>query len=94
MIERYIVPTVGRYALRSIRTEHLNDFYTALTATGGQHGDGLAAKTVHEVHLIGRSALTQTTEQGLTAATSRCAPNDHGRTPAHAADPRHGPPRN
>lgn len=87
MIERYIVPTVGEYALRSIRTEHLNDFYTALTATGGQHGDGLAAKTVHEVHLILRSALTQTTEQGLTrsnVALRTQRPRPHAR-------PRRGP---
>ena len=87
MIERYIAPTVGLYALRSIRTEHLNDFYTTLTASGGQHGDGLAAKTVHEVHLIVRSAFTQTTEQGLTRInvalrTQRPRPN---------ARPRRGP---
>ena len=87
MIERYITPTVGRYALRSIRTEHLNDLYTALIATGGQHGDGLAAKTVHEVHLIVRSALTQTTEQGLTrinVALRTQRPRPHAR-------PRRGP---
>ena len=87
MIERYIAPTVGQYALRSIRTEHLNDFYTALTATGGQHGDGLAAKTVHEVHLIVRNALTQTTEQGLTrtnVALRTQRPRPHAR-------PRRGP---
>ena len=80
MIERYIAPTVGQYALRSIRTEHLNDFYTFLTASGGHNGDGLAAKTVHEVHLIVRSALAQTTEQGLTRSnvalrTQRPRPN-------------------
>ena len=87
MIERYIAPTVGQYALRSIRTEHLNDLYTALTSSGGQHGDGLAAKTVHEVHLIVRSALTQTTEQGLTrtnVALRTQRPRPHAR-------PRHGP---
>lgn len=76
MIERYIVPTVGQYALRSIRTEHLNDFYTALTVTGGQHGHGLA-KTVHEVHLIVRNALTQTTEQGLTRTNVAAAAFRH-----------------
>ena len=87
MIERYIAPTVGRYALRSIRTEHLDDLYTALAATGGQHGDGLAAKTVHEVHLIMRSALSQTTEQGLTrtnVALRAQRPRPHAR-------PRRGP---
>jgi hypothetical protein len=76
--------------LRSIRTEHLNDLYTALTATGGQHGDGLAAKTVHEVHLIVRSALTQTTEQGLTrtnVALRAQRPRPHAIHPP-AADPR------
>ena len=93
MIERYIAPTVGQYALRSIRTEHLNDFYTALTAGGGQHGDGLAGKTVHEVHLIVRSALTQPPSKGAHAATPHYAPNVHDRTPAHAADPKRGPPQ-
>lgn len=44
MIERYIAPTVSQYALRSIRTEHLNDFYTTLTAIGSHHGDGLYTK--------------------------------------------------
>jgi integrase len=87
IIERYIAPTVGQYALRSIRTEHLNDFYTALTASGGQHDTGLAAKTVLEVHLIARSALTQTTEQGLTrtnVALRTQRPRPHAR-------PRRGP---
>ena len=87
MIERYIAPTIGRYALRSIRTEHLTDFYTALTANGGQHGDGLAAKTVHEVHLIVRSALTQTTEQGLTRANVAL----RAQRPRPHARPRRGP---
>ena len=87
MIERYIVPTIGRYALRSIRTEHLNDFYTALSASGGQHGDGLAAKTVHEVHLIVCSALTQTTEQGLTRANVAL----RAQRPRPHARPRRGP---
>ena len=94
IIERYIVPTVGRYALRSIRTEHLNALYAALSASGGQHGDGLAAKTVHEVHLIVRSPLTQTTEQGLTRTTSRCAHSDRDRIPVRAAARRHRPPTN
>ena len=87
MIERYIAPTVGLYALRSIRTEHLNDFYTALTASGGRHGDGLAAKTVHEVHLIVRSAFTQTTEQGLTRINVAL----RTRRPRPNARPRRGP---
>lgn len=87
MIERYITPTVGQYALRSIRTEHLNDLYTTLIATGGRHGAGLAAKTVHEVQLIVRSAFAQTTEQGLTrtnVALRAHRPRPHAR-------PRRGP---
>ena len=87
MIERYIAPAVGMYALRSIRAEHLNDFYTALTASGGQHGGGLAAKTVHEVLLIVRSALTQTTEQGLIRTNVAL----RSQRPRSNARPRRGP---
>jgi integrase len=58
-----------------------------IVPTVGQHGGGLAAKMVHEVHLIVRSALTQTTEQGLTrsnVALRTQRPRPHAR-------PRRGP---
>jgi integrase len=66
IVAHYIAPTIGTYALRSIRAQHLNDLYTALVACGGRDGRPLSPKTVHEVHLIIRSALAQTTEHGLT----------------------------
>ncbi len=89
-IERYIVPTVGRYALRSIRTDHLNGYYTTLTATG-HHRERLATKPGHKVHLIVRSALTQTTEQGLTR-TNIALRAQRLRPHACPASNRYGPP--
>ena len=59
MINNNIIPALGHLPLRSIRTHHL-------ASTGGRHHTGLAPKTVHEVHAIIRSALTETTRIGLT----------------------------
>ena len=87
IIDHYIKPAIGQYALRSIRTEHLNDLYTTLTASGGRHGGQLAPKTVHEVHLIVRSALNETTEQGLTRTNVALT----ARRPQPHARPRRGP---
>ena len=55
MIEHYIDPTLGNFALRSIRTEHIDRLYADLLSRGGRSGHGLAPKTVHEVHVIIRS---------------------------------------
>ncbi|MFN0089709.1 MAG: tyrosine-type recombinase/integrase [Acidimicrobiales bacterium] len=82
MIERYIIPTLGSFALRSIRTDHVDDLYAALLATGGQHGAGLAPKTVHEVHVIMRGALADATTQGLVrvnVALTATPPKAHAR---------------
>ena len=40
MIQRNIVPELGHYALRSVRTEHLDDLYFRLGASGGRNGQG------------------------------------------------------
>ncbi len=78
----YITPTLGDYALRSIRTQHIDDLYTSLLEHGGRNGDGLAPKTVHEVHVIIRSALNDAVDCGLlrtnVAAKAR-SPRPHPR---------------
>jgi integrase len=56
-VDRYIVPAIGHIPLRRLRVDHLETFYGELAHTGGQHGQGLASKTVLEVHMIVRAAL-------------------------------------
>ena len=56
-IHRYVNPVLGDIPLRRLRPDHLDRFYEMLATTGGQHGTGLAPKTVHEVHMIIRAAL-------------------------------------
>lgn len=56
-IEHYISPAVGVVPLRRLRAHQLDDLYRQLGATGGRRGDGLAPKTILEVHMIIRAAL-------------------------------------
>jgi integrase len=56
-VDRYIVPAIGDIPLRRLRFDHLETFYGELATTGGQHRQGLAPKTVLEVHMIVRAAL-------------------------------------
>jgi len=56
-VDRYINPAIGQVPLRRLRADHLDGLYDQLANTGGRNGDGLAPKTVHEVHVIVRSSL-------------------------------------
>lgn len=56
-VDRYINPAIGDVPLRRLRGDHLDGLYERLATTAGRHGTGLAPKTVHEVHMIVRSAL-------------------------------------
>ena len=58
----------------------LDALYESLATTGGRHGDGLAPKTVLEVHMIVRAALDQAVERELV-----------GRSVAHASRARRRP---
>jgi hypothetical protein len=57
MVDHYINPAIGQVPLRRLRADHLDGLYDQLATTGGRNGDGLAPKTVHEVHMIVRSSL-------------------------------------
>jgi integrase len=72
-VDRYINPAIGEIPLRRLRVDHLEGFYAALASTGGRAGDGLAPKTVLEVHVIIRAALDLAVARellGRNAATS------------------------
>ncbi|MDH3683823.1 MAG: N-terminal phage integrase SAM-like domain-containing protein, partial [Acidimicrobiia bacterium] len=65
MIDHYITPPIGHLRLRSLRTEHLDRLYTDLLATGGARSQGLAPKTVYDVHVICRSALNHAVDADI-----------------------------
>ncbi len=62
-VERHIVPALGHLALRRLRPHHLEGFYTRLLH--GDDGSGLAPKTVYEIHLVIRGALSDAVRRGL-----------------------------
>ena len=64
-IEHYITPAIGDIPLRRLRVDHLENLYQQLAVTGGRHHDGLAPKTILEVHMIIRAALGLAAEREL-----------------------------
>ncbi len=65
MIHNYVVPRLGDVQLRALRADHLDDLYDHLLSSGGRKGQPLAAKTVHETHLIVRNALDLAVQRRL-----------------------------
>lgn len=65
MIDRYVLPHIGRVPLRSLTVTHLEDLYAHLRRSGGHDGGPLAPKTVLNVHQILRTALGDAERSGL-----------------------------
>lgn len=67
-LARRIYPQIGHIKLRELRTDHLNDLYTALGADGlnKRTGGKLSAKTIIEHHRLISTVLEQATKEGLT----------------------------
>ena len=76
-VEHYVAPAIGHVPLRRLRADHLDDLYDRLATTGGRHGDGLAPKTVLEVHMILRAALDLAVQRHL--LDHNVAHSAHGR---------------
>jgi integrase len=62
-VERHVLPTLGRIGLRRLRPHHLEALYERLLHPA--EGRGLAPKTVYEIHLVIRRALTDAVRRGL-----------------------------
>jgi integrase len=62
-VERHILPALGRVRLRGLRPHHLEGLYARLLRPG--RSGGLASKTVYEIHLVIRGALTDAARRGL-----------------------------
>ncbi len=87
MIDHYINPAIGHLRLRSLRTEHLDRLYTDLLATGGNRSQGLAPKTVYDVHVICRAALNHAVDARLITTN----PAHGARAPKPRGRRRHSP---
>ena len=49
-VDRYVQPAIGDIPLRRLRADHLDTLYDTLANSGGRDGNGLAPKTILEVH--------------------------------------------
>lgn len=63
-VERHVLPSLGRIGLRRLRPHHLEALYDRLRYPNGGSA-GLAPKTVYEIHLVIRGALTDAVHRGL-----------------------------
>ena len=82
MVDNYINPSIGNVPLRRLRADHLDGLYVQLSTTGGRDRTGLAAKTVHEVHMIVRSSLDLAVRRRLIDANVAHATNARHKRPA------------
>jgi integrase len=57
LIERYVVPRIGKMRLQSVRPATLSTFYATLRREGGRSGKGLSPRTVNYVHSVLRKAF-------------------------------------
>jgi integrase len=65
-IELHVVPELGRVPLRHLRAEHLERLYATLLESGRANGrGGLDTKTVLEVHMVLRRALSDAIRRGI-----------------------------
>ncbi len=62
-VQRHILPVLGRISIRRLRYQQIESLYDALLHP--TDGTGLAPKTVYEIHLIIRGALTDAHRRGL-----------------------------
>jgi integrase len=62
-VVRHILPVLGRTSIRRLRYQQIESLYDALLHP--TEGRGLAPKTVYEIHLIIRGALTDAHRRGL-----------------------------
>lgn len=84
-IERYIKPAIGDIPLRRLRADHLDSLYEELAKSGGREGNGLAPKTILEVHMILRAALDIAVERELVVRNVAHSARARRRPPARAA---------
>lgn len=64
-VVQHVLPRLGTVPLRRLRPEHLENLYADLLVNGKRTGVGLDSKSVLEVHIIIRKALSDALRRGL-----------------------------
>ncbi len=64
-LQAHVIPRIGRVVLQDLTPEHLNRLYDDLEEHGGRKGNGLAAKTVVNIHGIVHKALKDAVKKGF-----------------------------
>jgi integrase len=88
-IELHIVPAIGRVPLRHLRPDHIERLYANLLADGNSvRPGGLDGKTVLEIHMVLRRALTDAQRRGMIVANPAAIAHAPKRRPLASATPR------
>ena len=77
-VQRHILPVLGRIGIRRLRYQQIESLYESLLHP--DEGRGLSPKTVYEIHLVIRGALTDAHRRGLVTrnvAVVARAPKQH-----------------
>lgn len=69
MVNHYVLPHLGSILLRHLRAHHLEAFYANLLAPSPDRRKPLAPKTVHNAHVMIRSALRMAVRRSLLTVT-------------------------
>src|SRR5512133_1918234 len=57
LVDRYVLPRVGRMKLQSVRPMHISSLYRELLDGGGRNGRPLSRRTIDAVHRVLRKAF-------------------------------------
>jgi len=88
-IELHIVPAIGRVPLRHLRPDHIERLYANLLADGNTvRPGGLDGKTVLEIHMVLRRALTDAQRRGMILTNPAAIAHAPKRRPLASAIPR------
>jgi integrase len=88
-IELHIVPAIGRVPLRHLRPDHIERLYANLLADGNTvRPGGLDGKTVLEIHMVLRRALTDAQRRGMIITNPAAIAHAPKRRPLASAIPR------
>ena len=89
-IDLHIVPAIGKVPLRHLRPDHIERLYANLLANGNTaRPGGLDGKTVLEIHMVLRRALTDVQRRGMIITNpAAIAHAPKRRPPASAIPPR------
>ena len=88
-IELHVLPELGRVPIRHVRVEHLERLYAKLLDDGrANRAGGFDTKTVLEIHMALRRALTDATRRGIITRNPADLANAPKRRPLASAEQR------